>query len=444
MIGSLTKRMADADTTLLKEFTGGLATFLTLSYIFLLNPVLLAKTGMPIEAAFFGTVIAAAVSTAIMGLYAKVPFAIAPAPSITTFFVGYVCIELGLSWQTALGAVVLSGIVSIIMAIAGAKAGMIRAMPEGLKYGVIFCLSGFLIASGLRQAGLIDFADNRIVLDELATIGAIFTHPGTIIMLVGLVVTLALNLKPINFRGSPIIGILVATAVATGYGIVANRPTDNFEGMTAALGAAQFSEILAPSVLISILVLFIIDFFGGVGKFVGLQKMLEREGLSVPQEKIDDALKVDGLGNVIGGFVGASSLAVFISSAVGIKSGARTGVAALFCAAFMLMCLALIPIVGAIPSEATAGVLVYIGLLLVPWDGVKGVLKRTPIDDFKPLDLIIGVGVAILTFCTFSIDLALMILFVAYSLFSVRKLTFKDGAILYSVTLLLIAAVVFQ
>ncbi len=442
MLGSLKKQMADAETTLAKEFMGGLATFLTLSYIFLLNPVLLAKTGMPIEAAFFGTVVAAAISTAIMGIYAKVPFAIAPAPSITTFFVGYVCLELGLSWQAALGAVVFSGLVSIAMAHVGAKAGMIRVMPEGLKYGVIFCLSGFLIASGLRQAGLINFIDQRIVLGKISTVGAMFTHPATITMLVGLFATIVLSLKPINFRGSPIFGILVATAVATSYGIIANRPTDNFEGMTAAIGAAKFSDIMAPSVLASILILFIIDFFGGVGKFVGLQKMLERQGHTVPQDKIDKALVVDGFGNVIGGLVGASSLAVFISSAIGIKSGARTGVAAIFCAVFMLLCLALIPIVGAIPAEATAGILVYIGLLLVPWDAAKKIFRRTPNNDFKGLDLAIGTGIAIVTFCTFSIDFALMILFVAYSLLSIGRISLRDGVILYLVTLLLIVAVI--
>lgn len=440
----LSEQLSDPNASVFKEFVGGLSTFLTLSYIFLLNPILLAKTEMPIEAAFFGTVIAATLSTLLMGIYAKVPFAVAPAPSITTFFVGYVCLELGLSWQVALAAVVLSGVVSIAMARFGAKAGLIRSMPEGLKYGVIFCLSGFLIASGLRQAGLIDFVGRMIKLDEVTSWASLVSHPGSIVMAVGFVVTVALNARPINFRGSPIFGILIATAVATGLGIVANRPTDNFDGLTAAAFQADFTGLFSSSAFMAILILFVIDFFGGVGKFVGLQKMLERDGVSVPKEKIDKALEVDGWGNIIGGAVGASSLAVFISSAVGIKAGARTGLAAIFCAMFMLACLALIPIVGAIPSEATAGILIFIGLLLLPWNNMKLIFKGSKADDFNALDLLIGSVIALITFMTFSIDIALMLLFSVYSIIALINVETRKNWLLYVTTALLIVAVLFQ
>lgn len=444
MLEIFSPKTSDPDASTFKEFVGGLSTFLTLSYIFLLNPILLANANMPIEAAFFGTVIAATLSTLLMGVVAKVPFAVAPAPSITTFFVGYVCLELGLSWQAALAAVILSGVVSILMARLGAKAGLIRSMPEGLKYGVIFCLSGFLIASGMRQAGLITFSDRMITLDEVTSWGDLSTHPGTIIMLVGFAVTILLNARPFNFRGSPIFGILIATAVATGLGVVANRPTDNFDGLTAAVFQADFMGLFTSSAFMAILILFVIDFFGGVGKFVGLQKLLERDGVDVPKERIDEALEVDGWGNIIGGLVGASSLAVFISSAVGIKAGARTGLAAVFCAAFMLACLALIPIVGAIPSEATAGILIFIGLILLPWSNINLIIKGSKADDFDIRDLVIGILVAVITFSTFSIDIALMLLFAIYSIIAVLNVDTRRNWLLYGTALLLVVAVGFQ
>lgn len=444
MLAQIKAHLTAQGTSVANEFTGGLATFLTLSYVFLLNPVLLAKTGMPIEAAFFGTVAASAFSTALMGLYAKAPFAIAPAPSITTFFVGYVCLELGLSWQTALGAVVLSGIVSMLMAQIGAKAGLIKSLPEGLKFGVIFALSGFLIASGLRQAGVIKYENSLIAFDNVSSFAELASYPGLMILLVGLLVTVILNLKPFKFRGSPIFGILVATAVAVALGVGAKSPTESFDNMFSAVGAFDFTELLSPSVMLSILILFIIDFFGGVGKFVGLQRMLKSEGIAVSDDKINKALMVDGAGNIVGGFVGASSLAVFISSAVGIKSGARTGLSALFCAFFMLLCLGLIPLVGAIPAEATAGVLVYIGFLLIPWKDVKAAIGSGESGVLNKVDIALGVIAALVSFISFSIDISLLIIFIGYSMTSLVARKFRASLMLYLVTLLLAVAVLMQ
>jgi AGZA family xanthine/uracil permease-like MFS transporter len=415
------------------ELFAGLGTFLTMSYILLLNPVLLHKTGIDISAAFFATVASAAVSTLIMGLWAKLPFAVAPAPSLTTFFVSYVCLTLGLPWQAAMGVVVASGFISIGAAALAIRGKIIDRTPLALKIGIIFAVGGFLIANGLSQAKLIKFEDGLLDFHSIN-----LSAPTLVIPLVGLVVTLVFRGKWLKFNGAPLLGILAATLAAIFFGIRATTQASLGPQMFSAVNKIDWSVFLNWHLYSAMFVFFIIDFFGGVGKFMGLFAALDGKLTKDQVSKgMGKALYVDGLGNIVGGFLGASSLAVFISSAVGISVGGRTGLTAVFTAIFIAASLFAIPLVGSIPVEATSGILVFVGLILVPWAS----LRRGDID-LDVIDYLVFAVAAGAAFFTFALDRSLLLLFAVYSLRVLLKGFSPKDWTLYVVTLLLGAAVI--
>ena len=415
------------------ELFAGLGTFLTMSYILLLNPVLLHKTGIDISAAFFATVASAAISTLVMGLWAKLPFAIAPAPSLTTFFVSYVCLTLKLPWQAAMGVVVASGVISIGAAALAIRGKIIARTPLALKIGIIFAVGGFLIANGLSQAKLIKFEDGLLDFHNIN-----LSAPTLVIPFAGLAVTLIFRAKWLKFNGAPLLGILAATLAATFFGIKATTQASLGPQMFSAANKIDWSVFTNWQIYSAMFIFFIIDFFGGVGKFMGLFAAL---GDKLTEEQMSKgmgkALYVDGLGNIIGGFLGASSLAVFISSAVGISVGGRTGLTAVFTAMFIALSLFAIPLVGSIPVEATSGILVFVGLLLVPWAS----LRKGDIG-LDVIDYIVFATAAGVAFFTFALDRSLLLLFVVYSVRVLIKGFSPKDWILYVVTVLLGAGVI--
>lgn len=426
------------------EFIAALATFLTLSYTFILNPVLLSNAQIDISAAFFATVISAFLSTLLMGVWAKLPIAVAPAPSLTTFFVSYVVLTLEIPWQAALVAVVASGFLSVAMAALSVRKQLIKKIFETqLSNGILMVISGFLIAAAFRQAQIVSHSEGFLDFESLS-MSAVFSEK-SLILLVGLAVTLIFRLKQIRFSGAPLLGILVATIIALSYGITSGtKATFGWHMLSAAQGMLQFTfsshwvELISLELLLSTFVFFIIDFFGGVGKFAGLYKAIDNDFTTDNPSNANRGLYVDGWGNVAGGLLGASGIAVFISSAVGITSGARYGLSAVFISLFMLASLALIPLVGAVPSVATSGILVYVAIILLPFKEfrLKGGAPKS--------DIAIWLIAALLAFLTFGVDKAILLVFAWYSFQIVRSGEIKDNLIVLSTAVLLGIAVFAQ
>lgn len=419
------------------EIIAGLSTYLALSYIFLLNPILLNKVGIDLSAAFFATVISAGLTTLLMGMWAKLPFAIAPAPSLTTFFVSYVVLTLGLPWQGALAAVIVSGILSILMTHLSVRGKIIDIIPFALKTGILFAVGGFLIANGLTQAKLISFSNGLINLSAISISSVLSAN--FLILCTGILVTLVFRSKWIRFPGAPLLGIIGAAIVAGYFGVKAVSGAQFSADMFLSVGQVDFSLFFDRRLLIAAIVFFIIDFFGGVGKFVGLFAVLGDEFQKTEQKKIGKALYVDGIGNIIGGFLGASSLAIFVSSAVGIISGGKTGLTAVFTAVFIFISLVFIPLVGTIPIEATSGILVFVGFLLLP---LKDIIQgRTSLSRF---DICISFIAAAISFFTYGIDKAILFVFLIYTALKFKNGITKDDTILVVTTLLLLSATIAQ
>lgn len=420
------------------EIVAGVSTFLTMSYVFLLNPILLSKTGIDLSAAFFATTIASFIATLAMGLYAKLPFAVAPAPSITTFFVSYVCLKLGLSWEAALAAVVLSGLFSVVMTKLSIRGKLIESISFPLKIGVLFAISGFLIANGLVQGKIISYSSGVLDIAKFKIDNLI--SPTAIILYIGFFVTWIFKTKWLKFSGAPILGILVATIFASFYGIISFTKAEISSEMTSATFSADFSLLFDSRFLLAMLMIFIIDFFGGVGKYVGLFTAMGSKSKEIEQKNLNKALYVDGWANVVGGFLGASSLAVFVSSAVGIKSGGKTGFTSVVTAILILFSFFLIPLMGSIPVEATSGVLIYVGLILIPYEEIK-----SGHNEFKFFDFLISIVAAIISIYTYGIDKAILLVFLVYSLRIILKAKdIKNNFILIISTILLLLAVLFQ
>lgn len=421
------------------EFIAGLSTYLTLSYIFILNPILLAKAGVNISAAFFATIISATIATLIMGFWAKVPFAVASAPSITTFFVSYVCLNLKLSWEAAMAAVILSGILSILMTWASIRQNLIDSIPTSLRVGIVFAVSGFLVANGLTQVKIISYSDGLIDLSKF-NFSLLFSN-NAIVLYTGLLVTFLFRLKWIRFTGAPLLGILAASVIAAALGIKSNTQAQFSWDMISAVGKADFFSLLDSRFLFAMLVFFIIDFFGGVGKYVALFTAMGQKKDDIDKEGMGRSLYVDGIGNIIGGFLGASSLAVFVSSAVGITAGGRTGMTAIITACFMFVSIFTIPLVGAIPVEATSGILVYVAFLLIPYGKEK---ENTEEPSLSSFDILICISAALISFLTYGIDKAILFVFVIYTAQIIWNKPKKKDIILIVTTTLLFLAVLAQ
>lgn len=427
------------------EIFAGVSTYLTLSYIFIVNPLLLSKAGISISAALFATVVSAAAATLAMGLWARVPFAVAPAPSITAFFVSYVVLGLGLSWPAAMAAVVVSGFLSIAMA-ATVRKRLIESIPVPLRVGIIFAVSGFLIASGFTQAKVLSYSSGLIDLSKLSP--SAFVSNGALVLYTGLLVTVLFRQKWLKFAGAPLCGIGVAAVLAASFGITSTSSAEfSWAAMTAEVFQVDFSGLLVLDArfILAMFVFFVIDFFGGVGKYVGLFTAMGQKADEIDKQGLNRSLFIDGAGNVLGGTLGASSLAVFISSAVGIAVGGRTGLTAIVVAVLMLLSIFTIPLVGSVPVEATSGILVFVAFLLIPYGTILGKTYEDKTSErLSAFDIVVCLIAALVSFLTSGIDKAILIVFLTYTSLIVWRGAAKKDIILIVVTLLLLIAVIFQ
>lgn len=424
-----TNTQGTVGTSYITEAVGGLATFLTMSYIFLLNPSLLSKVGIDPTAAYLATLFTGVVSTVAMGLFARLPYAVAPVPTVTTFFVFYVCGKMGLNWQEALGAVFVSGIFSIAATAFSIRENLIRSMPEQLKIAIMFAIGGFLVANGLKLGNILPYGSDGIDFSHLS-VGA-FTSKSAAVTGAGFIVAIALSSKRIRFKAGPLFGLIVAAIVASRLGLEFTKPSLNFSGAFSAIGKVDLWPAVrassAANFWLAAFVFFIVDFYGAIGKFVGLMEVTSQELNAARSNALGRALYVDSFGTVLGSFVGTSSVAVYISSAVGIMTGGRTGLSALFCAAFMILSAVLVPFIGSIPTVVNAGILIYIGTILMPWN-------RLSLSSDNMIVAAISLAGAAISLVTYRIDDGLLLAFGSYCvLVALKKEPWIPGASIYLV-----------
>ena len=344
-------------STLSREALAGLTTFLTMSYIIFVNPAILHNAGMDKGAVFVATCLAAAFGSLIMGLYANLPVALAPGMGMNAFFTYTIVIGLGVPWQTALGAVFLSGIGFVALSLTSAREWIINAIPTDIKYAMAAGIGLFLMIIGLTNAG--------IVIDSPATL---VTNGDLRSLNVVLAVICFLTIASLDARrvpGAILIGMIFITILGSVLGVselkgVAAPPPD-ISSTFLALDIVAAFDIALAAVIISLL---FVDTFETTGTLIGVSQpagLVDEKG-RIPN--LSRALLADSMATVAGSLVGTSSTTSYVESVAGVKAGGRTGLTAVIVAILFLLSLFFAPLASSIENYATGAALTYVGCMM--------------------------------------------------------------------------------
>jgi AGZA family xanthine/uracil permease-like MFS transporter len=426
-------------STLRTELLAGLSTYLSLAYILVVNPAILSKGGFDPSSVLFATAVAAGLSTILMGLWARLPFALAPGLEMNGFVAFSAIGLMGLSVEQSLGAVFWSGALCVLLTWLPIRDRIIHSIPHGLQSNLAFSVGIFVATIGLFLSKIVIFENGFP-----HSLGPILSTEA-MALLIGLVVCIVFRLfSPMqSFVGSLLSGsaflfaIVAATIYCRSRGIVADAPAAFSTDMLKGIGGIDWFPFSNPSVLTVFLVLFLIDFYGSIGKFIGLTAATNLRSRESGVVGIEKAMYVDGIGTVGGAFLGTTSIITYVESAIGIHAGGRTGIVAIVCGLLMLLSLAFTPLVALVPVVATSGVLIFVGYALLPREEWRS-------GQFAKFDLIVGLGMAILSFATFSLDKAMLLGFGAYSLRQLLRRDEKVNPYLLGSFLLLLLSVSVQ
>lgn len=395
-------KLSENNTNVKTEILAGITTFITMAYIIFVNPSILMQAGMnskglmgdaavkaglsaindPVVASIFGaTCIAAAVGTLVMALYANLPFAQAPGMGLNAFFTYSVCLTLNYTWQQALAAVFISGILFIIITVTSIREKIVDALPHNLKLAISGGIGLFVALVGLKGGGIIVASSSTLV-----TFGK-FTDPHVLVTVIGIAITGILMARGI--KGAILIGIVLTTIVGIPFGVthlagvkIISAPPSlaptlfafDFKGL---LGLGKAGMLGAFTSLIMVVITFsLVDLFDTIGTLVGTAqkaKMLDKDGKVKNMHK---ALLSDAVATTVGSVLGTSTVVTYVESTSGVSEGGRTGLTSLTTAVLFILALFFGGLVGVVPSEATAPALVIVGVLMI------GAITKINFEDF--------------------------------------------------------------
>lgn len=345
------------------EIRAGLTTFLTMAYIIVVNPLILSEAGVPFSGVLFATVIVSAIACIFMGLFANLPFALAPGMGLNAFVTYSLIIGEGVNWETAMGAVVVSGIIFMLLSLPGinVREKILEAIPAPLRLGVASGIGLFLAFIGLQDSG--------VIVSDPATLVAFGGMSWTVgLFIIGIIVTGFLLYK--RQKGSLIIGIFVVTALgliitAVGQADIATLPKNIFEMPDPSLFAEiDIVGVLKLSMLGPLFTLLFTDMFDSISTFLGVAEAGDFKKEDGKPRNTGRALFVDGFATTISGIFGTSPATTYIESASGVEEGGRSGLTALIVGLLFLPFMFISPILQMIPSVATGAILVLVGLFM--------------------------------------------------------------------------------
>ncbi len=357
------------------EIVAGITTFLTMAYILAVNPsIFSALDGMPGGSVFTATALAAIIGTLVMALYAKKPFALAPGMGLNAFFVYTVCLTMGYTWQFALTAVLLEGILFIILTVTKVRTWLINAIPGTLKKAIGAGIGLFIAFIGLQNAGIIVNSDSTLV-----TLGKI-TQGTALVAMIGLMITAGLVM--LKVRGGILIGIIVTTLIglvikdpATGLAVTQLAHNDAGALQLVSLPHSvspifcqfEFHNILTWDMLVVVFTFLFIDMFDTMGTIIGVHQgagLINKGNDEIPG--VEKMFLADSIATVCGACLGTSTTTTYVESAAGVGAGGRTGLTAFSTAVCFALALFLSPIFLSIPSAATAPALIIVGVMMMP------------------------------------------------------------------------------
>mgnify|MGYP001243419996 FL=1 len=383
----------DANTTVRRELLAGLSTFLTMSFIIAVNPMFLADAGIPFAAGFVATVLATAVGTTIMALWAKWPVAVAPGMGLNAYFAYGLVLGQGFTWQQALTAVFVASVVFFLFSLSRLRSWLIGAIPASLRAGITAGIGLFLAMIGLQGMGLV--VDDPDTLLKLGSVAA----PELLLALVGLLVMAGLAARGIpggilfTILGLSLIGWMTGLAE---FGGIASAPP-----VASAALSLDFSQVASFSFLTVVFVLFFLDFFDTTGTLTGVADLAGKRRPDGSIEHLDRAVLADTGASVVGSLLGTSSMTTYLESATGLRVGGRTGLTALTVAALFLLCLFFEPLFASIPPFATAPALVFVAagflspLTGLDWEDMVTAVPVMLMAVLMPLTFSIAAGIAV-------------------------------------------------
>ncbi len=351
------------NTTVRTELLAGVTTFMTMAYILAVNPDILGATGMDKGAVFTATVISSAIATLVMALWAKLPFALAPGMGLNAFFAYTVVLGMGHSWQFALTAVFLEGLIFILLTAGNIREMIVNSIPLNLKHAISVGIGLFIAFMGLKNAGIV--VSNDATFLALGDIAAIGENPGPAIALVTLLLTGAL--LAMKVRGALLIGIVAGALLGIPAGLTHLPSAANWAppSLSPIIMKFEWAQVFTLDMLLVVFTFLFVDMFDTVGTLVGVSSkanMLDEKG-RVPRVK--QAFFADAIGTTVGAMLGTSTVTTYVESASGVNEGGRTGLTALTVALLFLAALFLAPLFLMIPGVATAPALIIVGAMMM-------------------------------------------------------------------------------
>ncbi|KXG73794.1 NCS2 family permease [Thermotalea metallivorans] len=352
-------KLGEHKTNVKTEMIAGITTFMTMAYILIVNPDILSATGMDKGAVFTATALSAAIATFCMAFLANLPFALAPGMGLNAFFAFSVVLGMGYSWQFALTAVLIEGIIFIILTLLNIREAIINGMPMVIKNAVSVGIGLFIAFIGFQNAGII--VNNDAVLVGLGNV----KDPGVLLALAGIVITGILLIR--NVKGALLIGMIATTIIGVFIGkaalpttLVSAPPT-----LKPIFAQFEFKQIFTFDMLLVVFTFLFVDLFDTIGTLIGVStkaNMLDKDG-KIPKAK--QALLADAIGTTAGALLGTSTVTTYVESASGVAEGGRTGLTALTTGVLFLASTVFAPVFTAVPAQATAPVLILVGLFMM-------------------------------------------------------------------------------
>jgi len=458
-------KLKEHGTNVKTELIAGSTTFFTMAYIIFVNPSILALTGMSSAGVFVATILAAVIGTLVMAFVANVPYALAPGMGLNAFFTFTVCFAMGFTWQEALALVFICGLINIIITVTSIRKQIIKSIPRFIQSAIGGGIGLFIAYIGIKGMGLLTFTSDpgtytdlggTIIAKGASIIPAlsVFSNPGVQLALIGLLITIVL--VALKVKGSILISIAATTVIGIPMGVTDLSALSNGFFSISNIGAIKdtaFSFFGSPGIgslftnadkvfmtIITIFAFSLSDTFDTIGTFLGTgkvsgifdaedeKKLFESKGF---KSRMDKALFADATATSVGALLGTSNTTTYIESSAGIAAGGRTGLTSLTVAILFLLCLPFSPLVGLIPSVATAPVLVIVGVLMM---GAFADIKWSNFTEAAPAFMTF----AVMAFA-YNISYGIAAGFVTYCVIQILSRKWKEvHPIIYGATLLFI------
>lgn len=404
-------KLKEHNTNVKTEVVAGITTFMTMAYIIMVQPIFMSAAGMDVGAVMVVTAVLSAVFTLFMALYTNLPFALAPAMGSNAFF-AYTLVASGVvTWEQGLGMVFISGVIFLLLSVIGLREVIVKMIPKNIKLAIGAAVGFFIVLIGFKNAHFVALSDNSISMGDLRA-------TNTILALIGLAIVVALMANKI--KGAILIGIIATTLIGIPMGIT--KVPDHLITAPPSIAPIAFKLDIIGALKWSFFPLmftfFVGDFFSTLGTLLGVSAkagLLDEEG-NLPN--IQKPFLVDAMATIVGAIFGSTVITTYIESASGVEEGGRTGLTGAVTAICFALTIFITPIVGMIPSEATAPALIVIGLLML-----SGI---TEIDFSDFTEAFPAFATIIFTAYTSSISNGISIGIISYAFVKLVTLKFKE------------------